>query len=212
MNKQTIYASAAAVLSALPATGAVTPLDPGQMVSLSGITHAEDPSLGGVVAEDLLQDFHIVSPTGSSFSGTIQSRVSTRHDTGQLDFAWHIRDTSGVGQISSVVLTGFQGWDLGVEWRPDGSGDIGPSHAMRTADGVGLGYLFADDLLFAPDESKFFFARTEAMTYDMSGTVTINLLNGESFTLATFAPTVPTPGGLAMLGMVGLGAARRRRS
>lgn len=200
-----------ASLTSMPALGAVATIDPGQTIALSGITHAEDPSLAGVVAEDWVQDFLIVSDTGATFSGSIQSRVVTRFDNEQLDFSWFIRDTSGVGQISSVVITGFAGWDLGVEWRPDSLGDIGPSHASRTADGLNLGYLFAGVPLNAPDESKFFFARTEAMTYDTSGTVTINLIGGESVTLKTFAPAVPTPGGAAVLALAGLGAARRRR-
>lgn len=195
-----------------PATlGAITPIEPGQTVPLFGVTHAQDPSLSGVVAQDWVQDFLIVGDTGATFSGSIQSRVSRRSDNDQLTFAWRIRETSGVGQISSVVVTGLQGWDLGVEWRPDSLGDVGPSHATRTADGVSLGYLFADTLLNAPDESKFFFARTEAMTYNTSGTVTINLLSGDSVTLQTFAPTIPAPGGLGLAAAGGLLASRRRR-
>lgn len=211
MRLSTYTIAAAAIMAQSHASAAVTDIFAGDTLPLTGITHAEDPSLGATILNDWLQDFSIVDAAGSTFHASIQSRVAQRHDTGELDFSWRIRDISGIGEISSVVVTGFEGWSVGVEWRVDGLGEVGPTHASRTADDVALGYLFTADMPNAVDESKFFFARTEAMDYDSTGSVRINLLSGEYITLDTFAPSVPTPGGLAILGVAGLGIARRRR-
>lgn len=192
---------------------AVTPVNPGQTVALSGITHAEDPSLGATVLLDWVQEFSISNATGELYRASLQSRVARRHDTNELDFYWRVRDVEiAQGEISSIVVTGFDGFLQGVEYRPDGQGDIGASHASRSADGLALGYLFANPTLSGQFESKASLARTDAFEYDTVGTVRINLLSGEFITLSTLAPVVPAPGGAALLAGAGLLAARRRRA
>jgi len=216
MNRNNIHRATLSMAIALTtgtnALASGIDIQAGQTVSLSGITADMDPLLPGTVVEDLLQEFVIGDPAGNALVGTLQSRVSVRHDTGQINLYWRIRDLSGPSvQISSIVISGFEGWSVGVEWRIDGSGDIGPSDAIRTADDNSIGYLFAGPALMTPDESKFCLASTEAFDYALTGTARINLLSGESITLATWAPAVPAPGAMGMLGVTALAAARRRR-
>lgn len=212
MKIQKTQLIAIALLASTQASAEVATIEAGQTVALSGITHAEDPTLGGVVVADYSQDFVVGDVAGDPLIGTLHSRVSERFDTGELDFSWRISGIeSELERISSVVLSGYQGWELGVEWRIDSTGEAGPSHAMRSEDDDSIGYLFAGTPLNASRDSHSFFARTQAFDFETIGTARINLVSGYHITLSTFAPTIPTPGGLAMLGIGGLVTARRRR-
>lgn len=212
MKNTIITALVTGLITTSSALGGITDIFAGDTIAINGITSAEDPSLAGVVAIDYLQNFVVGDPAGAPLTGTLQSRVIMRTDTGEIDFYWRIRDLdSKVNSISSIVLSGFDGWDVGVEWRVDSSGDIGPAFATRTADDDSIGFLFDSPFLHQPNESKFFFARTSAMDFDLIGTARINLVSGESVTLSTFAPIVPAPGSLALLGLSGVMASRRRR-
>lgn len=193
--------------------GAVKQINPGQTVALDGITSAEDTSLPAVILHDWEQEFSISNATGVLFRATLQSRVARRLDNDQLDFNWRIHDIEvAQGQVSSFVVTGFDGFLQGVEYRPDGSGSIAPSHASLSGDGSALGFLFAGPTLTDPDGSKFTLARTDAYDFSTLGTVRINLLSGEFVTLTTYAPAVPAPGGAALLAGLGLVGSRRRRA
>jgi len=207
-----LLGAALTMVAATQASASVVDLYAGESVGLSGITSAEDPTLAGVVAIDYSQGFEVGDPAGARLTGTLISRVVMRLDTGEIDFSWRLRDLeSETNLISSIVLSGFDGWDVGVEWRVDGLGDVGPAFASRTEDSDSIGFLFDAPYLHASSDSKYMFARTHAMSYDLIGTARINLVTGESVVLSTFAPTVPTPGGLALLGVAGMGVARRRR-
>lgn len=207
----------ATAIVAATAAADITPINAGDLVALSGITHAQDNTLQAVVLDDWSQGFSIANDIGEEYSGSIQSRVSQRTDTGELDFYWRIRDTSThsnfslFGEVASIVVTGFAGWDVGVEWRVDGLGETGASNAFRSKDADSIGYLFANPTLNPLDDSKAHLARTGAFDYDGSGTITINLISGESVTLSTFAPTVPSPAPLALGACSMLLASRRRR-
>lgn len=196
------------------AFGAVTNLNAGESADLFGISHFEDNSLGGVIVPegDLFEQFAIGDPAGSYFEASLQSRVIIRDDNGMLDFSWHIRDVENLSsQVASVVVNGYEAWSVGVEYRTDGLGNLGPDSAFRSADGDSVGYNFENGGLGYPDESRFFFSRTDAMDYDMSGTIRITLVTGEFVELDTWAPAVPAPGALSLLGLGGIIAAGRRR-
>ncbi len=205
---------AVAALCAQSSLGAITNLNAGESADLFGITSAEDNSLvGGIPAGgDFSEDFVIGDAAGNFFEANFKSRVVIRNDTGTVDFYWQIRDVEDLsGQVASVVVNGYQAWSVGVEYRPDSLGDIGPNSAFRTADGDSIGYNFESPAVGFPDESKHFLARTDATDYAMTGTVRITLVTGQFVDLDTWAPAVPTPGALSLLGLGGLIAGRRRR-
>lgn len=211
-HAQKIVAGTLLALSGTGALAGVQQINPGQTIALNGVTHDEDPSLTATVLLDWTQEFSISNVAGELYRARLQSRVARRLDTGELDFSWHIRDVEvGLGEVSSLVITGLDGFLQGVEYRPDGNGDIAPSHASLSADSTALGYLFANPTLTGLAESYFSVARTDALEFDSIGTATIYLLSGESVTLSTLAPVVPAPGGVVLLGATGVLAARRRR-
>ncbi len=204
----------AAAMCAQGTLGAITNLNAGESADLFGITAIEDPSLAGTVVPegDLIEQFSIGDDTGIFFEASLQSRAIIRHDTGMIDFSWRIRDIEDLpGKVASVVVNGYEAWSVGVEYRPDGNGDIGPNNAFRTEDGDSVGFNFESPAFGFPDESKFVMARTEATSYEMTGIVRISLEAGEFIELDTWAPAVPAPGALSLLGLGGIVAARRRR-
>lgn len=199
------------------ASAALIDLLPGAGTALFGTTSAADTELAGSTSSevDVLIPFQIFAdlPRGGAllYEGVLQNRIITSNETGEFHFSYRIRDTNGGlnGIIASVETFGFADWQTRVEYRTDSLGDVGPSRAERSADGDALHYLFGNPF-FAPEESLFFFAATEAMNYTMAKT-TIYLTTGESVTLDTFAPDVPAPSAVALLGLGGLAATRRRR-
>tara|TARA_R110000744_G_scaffold93671_4_gene180913 strand:+ start:37 stop:687 length:651 start_codon:yes stop_codon:yes gene_type:complete len=202
-----------AALCAQSALGAISNLNAGESADLFGITWIEDNSLAGLIVPegDIIEQFTIGEPAGSYFEATLQSRAIIRSDNGMMDFSWHIRDIENFSsQIASVVVNGYEAWSVGVEYRVDGSGDLGPDSAFRSADGDSVEYNFENGGLGYPDESKFFFSRTDAMGYDTSGTIRITLVTGEFVELDTWAPAVPAPGAISLLGLGGIVAGRRR--
>jgi len=209
------HAINAALVTGLLATtslAGVIDLFAGDTVEMHGITLAEDPTLAGTVIQDFAQGFVLPDPAGEPLTGSFHSRASRRADTNQIDFRWRITIDSGkTGEISSIIINGFAGWSVGVEYRVDAVGIVEPSHASRSVDDQYLGFHFNDPTLRYYDSHPFF-ARTEALEYDFSGTAQINMTNGESITLATFAPVIPAPGAVSVLGIAALGTARRRRS
>lgn len=209
-NLNTCLGVVVAAVCAQGALGAISNLNAGESADLFGITLGEDMSLAGV-ANDFSQDFSILDAAGNLFEANLQSRARVRNDTGQVDFVWRIRDIDNLaGQIASVVVNGYEEWSVGVEYRLDGLGEVGPDSAFRTEDGDSVGFNF-DPTVGFDDESRFFFARSDAFDFDMSGTIRITLVTGQFVELDTWAPVVPAPGSLALLGLGGIAAVRRRR-
>lgn len=193
------------------ALGAISNLNAGESADLFGITFAEDMSLGGS-AIDAVENFTITDAAGNLFDGVFQSRAITRSDNGMIDFSWRIDNIEDLaGQVASVVVNGYEAWSVGVEYRIDGLGDVGPTSAFRTEDGDSVGFNFDDPAVGFDNESKFFFARSDASDFGMTGTARITLVTGQVIELDTWAPAVPAPGSLALLGLGGVVALRRRR-
>lgn len=192
-------------------------LAPGDGNAVNGTTSAADPVLAGTIIPegDLVQGFQIFGAGNALlYEGMLNSRVSISDDTGTLTFSLRIFDTvDGLnGIIAGVNYSGFAGWSTEVEWRTDSLGDVGPTRAQRSADGDTLTYLFGGDQLFSGLESHFFFSFTDATQYDIVGIAEIFLTTGESTTLDVYAPVIPAPGSIALLGAgLGLFAGRRRR-
>lgn len=210
---------AAAVVVSLSASlshAGLVNLAPGGATALNGVTVASNPETGGTipVGGDFTQGFQILGAGDTLlFQGVLQSRVQVSDVTNTIIFSLRIRDTVGGlnGIISNVEYSGFAGWQTNVEWRDDSLGDDGPSRAERSIDGDTLDYLFGFGPLVGPDESKFFFALTDATNYDLVGTATIFLTTGESTSLTVFAPVVPSPAGGAIFTLAAIASVARRR-
>ncbi len=204
------------VSSAGAAHAGLVNLAPGAGTGLNGVTVATHPETAGGIpfGGDLTQSFQILGAGDTLlFEGVLQSRVSISDITNTIIFSLRIRDTVGGlnGIISNVEYSGFAGWTTDVEWNDDGLGDEGPSRAERSLDGDTLNYLFGFSPLVGPDESKFFFALTDATEYALVGTATIFLTTGESTTLTVFAPGVPSPAGGAVFALAAAAVTARRR-
>lgn len=218
MNPTALSWCAVAAL-ACSAHGALVNLSPGAGTGLVGTDSATDTELAGAVGGtvDELIPFQIFGEDAARggapllYEGVLQNRIVVSEETGDYHFYYRIRDTNGSlnGIVASVVTTGFEGWETRVEYRTDGLGDQGPSRAERSIDGDLLLFLFGNPF-FAPEESRSFFAATDAQAYTYA-TTTILLITGESVTLKTFAPEVPAPGALGVLAIGAAFTARRRR-
>ena len=191
--------------------------------ALPGTTVLDKPELAGLVLEDLLTPFSITG-AGEGLSGMIQNRVVRSDIDNTLTFYWRILPSSGAGDISAFRLTGFDGFTLDADWRPDGLGDVAPDIARYFGDGTGsVNFLFEGEEVGGTDasgftESYFFYLDTAALNYDMTGSFDLLCapLDCISESYSTFAPSaVPIPAaawlfGTALFGL--LGFSKRRKS
>lgn len=189
-------------------------LAPGGATGLNGVTFASNPEIGGAIVGDLVIPFTIVGAGDELlYEAELKSRVVVSGVTSTLYFALSIEETTpGLnGIVSDVVYSGFEDWQTQVEWKDDAPGDVGPTRAERSIGGGNtIKYLFGDSFI-SPEESKPFFALTDATQYDLVGTAEVFLTTGESETLTVYAPVIPAPASAALLGAAGLGMIRRRR-
>lgn len=215
MQKLKTIAAAGAV-AAFAGLAAAQPiaLVPGAGTGLSGTTVGDAPELAGPIIRDVALPVQVFGAGQVLlYQAVLQDRVVQSALTGELHFYRRLLNTNGSlnGQLSSVQTTGFAGWETDVEWRLDGLGDVGPSRAQRSADGNILAFLFGNPI-FAPEETTFFFAATNAEAFDTSGQVAVRLTTGEQVVInGVSRPIVPAPGVLGGLVGAGLLASRRRR-
>ncbi len=183
-------------------------LTSGNSVPLGGTTFAARPELGGIVIEDVLRSI------GAGL--TLQDRIVRSNIDGTLDFYWRLRNDSSspitIGDPSGNVSArraSFAGFSTDVDFRIDGLGIVPPLTANRSADGSTVEFLFSPFTLAAGESTRFFFIKTNATTYNASGTGSFGL----SSDFSTFQPvTVPTPALLPGIIGLGIGIWRKRKS
>ena len=180
------------VLSGL-AAAAVAPralaidLPPGGVVALPGSL-----SSGGEIIRDVHIAFEIRDAVGTTlFAGIVQDRVVRRVD-GKLIFAKRIRDTlvDTPGEVVAASVTDYAGLTTDVDYDTSSVGFRVPDQATRTGDGVLITYSFALNPIHETEESKFFYAETDAEEFAVVGSMTISVATGESTTITVATPAV----------------------
>jgi hypothetical protein len=161
-------------------------------IHLAGTTSFAHPDLGGTVQQDELIPFEIKDAAGAVlYKATVQDRVVTSTQTGNLIFTQCIRDVQEgfTGKLQIVRQAGFTGRTLGlIEYRTDGIGEVGPDCATKSADGNAVTFRFRENPLTGTTASHFMFTVTDATEFATTGQTILRLTTGESVTLTTAAP------------------------
>lgn len=201
---------------------------PGDTVALSGTTVAASPDLAGTVIRDTLIPFQIFNTAGGLImSGNVQDRVVRSANTGELIFAPRLRDfdmTLPDAWVSSMRVTGYDGFSTDIDFRTDGLGNVGPNDVSRSAGtGDALSFRYDPNIIWPNngDEAYFISTFSNAVDFDLTGSITISAQNDPGASVfstvlsGTAAPSiVPVPAavwlfGSGLLGLIGL--ARRKK-
>lgn len=198
------------ILAVSSASASITTVGAGQTVAVDGVQISEDFSLLGSTAS-FFTDFTIEGDSGTVFEGSLGFSALTRFDTGEIDLYWRVVASGDYsGEVASVMIDGYSDFSVGVAFRTDRFGSHAPTEASRSIDADSVDFSFDDPAIQYPFGTKEFMIRTDAIEYALGGTARVSLVSGEFVDLATFAPVVPSPSGLMVLGLGGLFAVRRR--
>lgn len=188
-----------------------TPLNPGGTVSPGVIPSGTDP---GTLLASLSAPFSTIDT-----SGTVLSAVF-REASGTLDFYYQINNSqNSTGGISRETDSIFSGFITSVGYRTDGStisgfvnGTVAPVSADRSSSGSVVGFSFAppDSAKIMPGTSSNVLIISTNATQFTSGSVSV--IDGGATTVSSFAPAIPEPSNLVLLGYGVLGLAVFRRA
>ncbi len=172
-------------------------LPPGGTVAVAGVSGGSGP---GTVVHDGLIPFEIRDLRGVlMFRGNLQDRVVRNNATGTLSFERRIRDTDQAGSLNGVVVrlacSDFSSFLTVVGYSTTGLGSVAPNLASRTPDGAVVTYHFDSPPLFIGQESRFVFAKTEALDFAATGQCVIGLQTGDEVAIPVVSPVrVVDPG------------------
>lgn len=169
-----------------------TGLTAASSIPVPALTAAGDPNLGGVVQYDQLVPFTLQDANGNlECTGNLQERVVTSSNTGDLDFYYRVRDTSGPGSVASISTSSFAGMPVGVGYRTDGLGTVAPTTADRSAAPGGLiTFDFSSHPIScaAQEESQFILISTAVTSYESGGQADIISTDGVDFSMPAVMP------------------------
>jgi hypothetical protein len=179
--------TALATLGVAASSATAVNLPPGGAVGLPGTFTS-----GGTIIRDQDIPFEVLASDGTLlFGGVVQDRVVERAD-GLLIFSKRIKETvvdTEVGVVN-VWVTDYTDRTTDVDWDPSSPGQKFPPAATRSGDGSLINYDFANNPIFESEESKFFYAETDAEEFTINGSMTIVVETGESTTITVASPAV----------------------
>jgi hypothetical protein len=189
------------VVDTLESRTLMTVVLPGNFVITHGTTAAARPELAGTVIHDTLIPLSIKDSGGVViFKGHLQDRVVRETKAGTLDFYQDIRADAGWKLdvlLEDVEHSSFKGSTTDVDYRTDGIGDPSVHPVLATRDnGAGpvVSFFFNGETLEVGKDSLFFFVKTDARTYDLKGSTSIEVKSLQAPTGApgVFGPEVVT--------------------
>jgi hypothetical protein len=159
-------------------------------VAVPALTSAGDPNLNGVVQYDQLVPFTLQDSNGVQCTGNLEERAVLTNNTGDLDFYYRIRDTSGTGYVSNLSTSSFAGLSVGVGYRTDDVGTVTPTTADRDAAGDLITFDFSSHPIScaAQEESQFILISTTVTNSVSTGQADIFSSTGIDFSMPAIMP------------------------
>jgi len=221
MNRRVFSIAVAFSFAMFASVASAVTIAPGGAALTNGTSLGADGSLnnGLVIASNATPFIGVDSFANIKFTGTLYANV-VREASGTLSFYYQIHnDLTSLDAIERFTNQSFTGFSTNADYRTDAQlgttggsglvGTVGSRFATRSSTGAVVGFNFWSTTGFVPQGADTYWhvIRTDATLYTSGSTA---LLNGGIATVQTFAPIVPEPGSLALLGLGALMLRRRK--
>jgi len=166
-------------------------LSPGSSTPVPALTVTGDPNLDGAVQYDQLVPFTLQDSNGLQCTGNLQERVVLSNNTGDLNFYYRVRDTSGPGSVAKISVSSFAGLSVGVGYRTDDAGTVPPTTADFTAaPGTSITFNFSSHPIScaSQEESQFILISTTVTNFESGGQADIYSTDGIDFSAPGVMP------------------------